>query len=137
MQLIERRFGPSTLARADQQQPGRERLAPIQLVNDRPESAPDSVARDCGTRGAGDRIGDRRRRRRRVGAPDAPQVSRSDPSTITPKAFEVVARTDPSDQADSRVRPLARRFLMMLRPDLVLIRARNPCFLLLRWALGW
>ena len=44
---------------------------------------------------------------------------------------------DPLDQADSRARPLARRFLSTARPARVLMRARNPCFFARRWALGW
>jgi hypothetical protein len=41
------------------------------------------------------------------------------------------------NQAESRARPLARRFLITARPPRVLIRARNPCFFARRWVLGW
>jgi hypothetical protein len=39
-------------------------------------------------------------------------------------------------QADSRARPLARRFFRIARPPRVRIRARNPCFRLRRRVLG-
>ena len=39
--------------------------------------------------------------------------------------------------ADSRLRPLARRRLRIIRPAWVDIRARNPCRRLRRRTLGW
>jgi hypothetical protein len=45
--------------------------------------------------------------------------------------------TDSPDQAESRVRPFARRFFSNARPARVCMRWRNPCFLLRRRLLGW
>ena len=46
-------------------------------------------------------------------------------------------RVRPADQADRTLRPLARRALMMARPDAVAMRARKPWVRTRLMRLGW
>lgn len=58
-------------------------------------------------------------------------------TAATGQLCELAPSMDPADQADSRVRPLARRALRIARPARVLIRARNPCLRARRRVFGW
>jgi hypothetical protein len=136
LQLVERQFDRGRL-RPDQQQTARQRLLPIELAHDRAQSSAEAVARHRRTAAAADRVGHARRVRVRLRTPAAPEGRSSDPSPVTRQGAEGVTAVDPLDQAESRARPLARRFFKMLRPERVLMRARKPCFLARRWALGW
>ena len=53
------------------------------------------------------------------------------------QSLELVSLTDAADQAESRVRPLSRRALMIERPARVCIRARKPCLRARRRVFGW
>ena len=55
----------------------------------------------------------------------------------TCQRLERPAVADPPDQAESRVRPLSRRALMIARPARVRMRARKPCLRARRRLLGW
>lgn len=63
------------------------------------------------------------------------------PGTLEPVRLGKCLRHDPLlgtfDQGVSRLRPLARRFLMTRRPPLVAMRARKPWRRLRRMRLGW
>jgi hypothetical protein len=57
--------------------------------------------------------------------------------SITPERVERRTIADPSDQADSRVRPLWRLARMMAWPARVRMRSRKPCRLARLRLLGW
>src|SRR4029453_5367438 len=57
--------------------------------------------------------------------------------SITPERVERRTIADPSDQADSRARPLWRLPRMMARPARVRMRSRKPCRLARLRLLGW
>ena len=60
----------------------------------------------------------------------------AEPASLGPEAVEHRPVTDAPDQADSRVRPLARRAFRMARPARVDMRCRKPCRLDRRRTLG-
>ena len=65
-----------------------------------------------------------------------PQGLPSKADAVTTEADEDVTISNRIDQADSRVRPLARRAFSTARPPRVLMRARKPCVLARRRAFG-
>jgi hypothetical protein len=104
---------------------GMAQLASHPVPHDRPADAP------------AEGIGHARRARRVVGDPTAPQGTVVEPAPVGPEAVEHRPVTDAPDQADSRVRPLARRDFRMARPARVDIRCRKPCRFDRRRLLGW
>ncbi len=86
---------------------------------------------------AADREGDAQRHRRGIVEKGAPQGLGSGRATGACQCLERPASADPPDQAESRVRPLSRRALMIDRPARVRIRARKPCLRARRRVLGW
>ena len=74
--------------------------------------------------------------RHRIGQPGHGEQPASGPRGV-PKRPKRLPVGDAPDQADSRVRPLARRALMIARPARVDMRCRNPCRLARRRLFGW
>jgi hypothetical protein len=135
LQLIERKFD-RRWARSDQHQTRWERVSQVGLAHDRSESPAQSIPYDGRTQCASGRVRDRHRVGFWIGRTGAPQGRTTDSLAVTSEHFERSTVTNPSDQADRRARPRARRFLMTARPPRVLIRERNPCFFALLWVLG-
>ena len=119
--------------RADQVQPRRY----VAGRQHRTETSTQTISLDGRADGATDR--ERHLRGHQVGIEDerTPQRIGPDPNPVTPEADEGIAFADPVDQADRRVRPLARRDFSTARPARVLIRARKPCLRARRRWLGW
>ena len=78
-----------------------------------------------------------RRHERGVIEVPAPQGLGAGAAAMAAQSSNARALADPADQADSRVRPLSRRALMIDRPARVRIRARNPCLRARRRVFGW
>lgn len=58
-------------------------------------------------------------------------------SLLAAESFAAPGHVGANYQADSRLRPFARRALSTARPDLVFILARNPCRRCRLILLGW
>ena len=130
--LIERqfvRFGSAS----DQVQPRRQ----VEFAQNRARSPPEAVAGHRIAHGSVDRKRHLYGGRRRVQEVSSPEGLDSHSATAAAQPLEVGASVNPTDQADKRARPLARRDFNTARPARVLIRARKPCFLARRRALGW
>ncbi len=105
--------------------------------DDRPELAAQPIASRRRSDGTADREGDAQRHCRGIVEKGAPQGLGSGRAAGSRQCLERPAAADPPDQADSRVRPLSRRALMIDRPARVRIRARKPCLRARRRVLGW
>jgi hypothetical protein len=130
-QLIERQCG-RCMAAADQQQAGWQ----LERRQDRTQPTPQAIAGHRRTEGARQCERHQRGRCGRIGTPGTPESGAADPCALALQAQERVSAADPTDQADRRARPLARRLFSTARPARVDIRARKPCFFARRWLLG-
>ena len=135
-QLIERVFA-SGRAGADEQPPALE----LQFGGDAARRAARSrrrsrLRRDRRADRAADGEGDARRDCGGIVEERHHRVSVLAVRPMRPVARTPVARGS-ADQADSRVRPLSRRALMIDRPARVRIRARKPCLRARRRVFGW
>ena len=129
--LIERQFARRRGA-SDQVQTVDE----IQFGHERAKTTPQTIADHRIAHGSVDRERHLSGVRRRIGKVRTPEGLDPYPATTAAEPLEVVSGLDPTDQADRRARPLSRRDFNTARPARVLIRARKPCFLERRRALG-
>lgn len=135
-QFVERQFVRGAF-RADQQPTVREPDARTRAGDDRTQPAPQPVA----AYGVANRSADGERDAQGYGVGivevAAPQGLGSGSAAGTDQLLERPALANPPNQADSRVRPLRRRALMIARPARVRMRARNPCLRARRRVFGW
>ncbi len=131
LELGERTFGGAR-ACADQ----KETRWHFAAAKYRPQPSAKKIALHGRPRGATDCEGHLRWNHLGIGNERAPERVDPQPDTVPPEADESVAFADPVDQADRRVRPLARRDFSTARPARVLMRARKPCLRARRRLLG-
>jgi hypothetical protein len=132
LNLFERQF-VSTWPTTDQVQTRREG----QLLQNCTRAPPKTVADDRVAHGAIDSERHLGSVQRGIDQMRTPKGFNSHSTTITTKPQKILPCTNPTDQADRRARPLSRRDFRTARPARVLMRARKPCFLDRRRALGW
>ena len=130
-ELVERQFGRAGSS-ADQENARWH----VDIVQDRPQPPPETIACHRIPLGATDR--ERHPGRRHHLIVDEPTPQRIGPNldSSSSQTSERLTVADTVDQADRRARPLARRDLRTARPPRVLMRARKPCFRALRRLFG-
>ena len=135
-QLVKRTFDGGR-ASADEQQTVAEQGGPDVIREDVAEAPAQAIAGDCGA----DRPTHGERHPgwdgRDIVHVSTPQRRRRGATTMAGQRLELSPRSDPTDQADRRLRPLSRRALMIARPERVRMRARKPCLRARRRLFGW
>jgi hypothetical protein len=115
----------------------------VDLAQCRPKAPPNPIPDDGRADPSPDAVRDPyvaprgRSGRRLVGEVDHGHRTPPGAPPITPERVERRTIADPSDQADSRARPLWRLARMMAWPERVRMRSRKPCRLARLRLLGW
>jgi hypothetical protein len=106
------------------------------VAQDGPKATPEPVSDHSGTDLSTDGKCHAGRGALIIGDPGDGQRTVATTSSAT-EGLEGSAVPDPPDQADSRLRPLRRRDLMIARPARSDMRCRKPCFLARLRVFGW